>query len=215
MRLVFVGILAWVCTAWAAPTSHEPANIFPLKQELHAYVDSGQYDRDMAAVASEASAWLEQRAKQGGGKLMVVFDLDETLLSNWPQIVGQDFGYIPAAWNAWVDEGKCLAIGPVREVYRQARRLGMDVVLMSGRRERDRAGTERNLREIGCADYTALFFKPDDSKELTGAFKLGHRRRLQAEGYLIVANIGDQESDFEGGVGERMFKLPNPFYITK
>ena len=39
--------------------------------------------------------------------------------------------------------------------------------------------------------------------------------RLEAEGYTIIGNIGDQLSDLEGGHAERTFKLPNPFYLTK
>jgi HAD superfamily, subfamily IIIB (Acid phosphatase) len=41
------------------------------------------------------------------------------------------------------------------------------------------------------------------------------RRKLTAEGYIIIANIGDQDSDLTGGYAERIFKLPNPFYLTK
>jgi len=32
---------------------------------------------------------------------------------------------------------------------------------------------------------------------------------------MIIANIGDQESDLAGGFAEKTFKLPNPFYISK
>lgn len=199
----------------AAPLSHEPRNLDLGKQEIRTYVESGQYDHDLAAVAAEAAIWLDQRTKQGGARLAVVFDLDETLLSNWPHLVADDFAYIPASWTAWVAEGKAPAVAPVRELYRRARRLGLEVVFMSGRRERDRPGTEKNLRAIGCGDYTALLLTPDGAKETTGAFKLAHRRRLQAEGHVIIANIGDQESDFAGDFAERTFKLPDPFYITK
>jgi hypothetical protein len=31
-------------------------------------------------------------------------------------------------------------------------------------------------------------------------------------GYTIIANMGDQFSDLEGGFSERTYKLPNPFY---
>jgi predicted secreted acid phosphatase len=194
--------------------SHEPANIYPLKQEIRAYVESGQYERDIAVVAKQAQAWLQQRAAKGGVKFAVVIDLDETLISNWPEISAQDFGYNAAVWDAWVTAGKAPAIAPVREVYRTARRLGIDVVFLTGRRERDRAGTEKNLRDIDCGEYAALIFKPEDPKETTGAFKLSQRKRLTAEGRVIVANIGDQESDLSGGYAERAFKLPDPFYLT-
>jgi hypothetical protein len=34
----------------------------------------------------------------------------------------------------------------------------------------------------------------------------------QDDGYRIIANIGDQISDLEGGYAKRCFKVPNPFY---
>ena len=216
LRPHLFALLALLTTAGCATRSSEPANIYPLKQEIRAYLDSGQYGRDIAAVAAEARRWIEQRVarRTPGERLAVVFDLDETLLSNWPLISAQDFGYVPAAWDAWVQEGRAPAIEPVREVYRAVRAAGVDVILLTGRRERERAGTEKNLSAIGCRESAALIFKPDASKETTGAFKLAERQRLVAEGRVIIANLGDQESDFIGGGAEKTFKLPDPFYLT-
>jgi acid phosphatase len=211
-------IAAGGATFGAAGAAHaEPQNLTRLKEEIATYIDSGAYDREIAQVATSAQAWLKQRATQRkpGERLIVIFDLDETLISNLPGMRPLDFGYVPAAWDAWVNAGRAPAIAPVLEVYRTARRLGLEVILLSGREERFRAGTEKNLRAIGCDDYAALVLKPNDARETTGAYKLAARRRLAAEGGTIVANIGDQKSDFEGGESERNFKLPDPFYLTK
>ena len=59
-----------------------------------------------------------------------------------------------------------------------------------------------------------LICKPDAAKETTGVFKTAARARIEGEGRVIIANIGDQESDFDGGYSEKIFKLPNPFYLT-
>ena len=215
LRGVFLSAgLVWSSCVLAAPPAREPANLDALKQEIQGYVDSGNYRADIAAVAAEASAWLERRSAQGGKRLTVIFDLDETLISNWPHMKEMGFGYVPGAWTAWVQSAGGPAIEPVREVYRLARRLGIDVIFLTGRREHDRVGTEQNLRAIGCSDYAALWCKPDEAKETTGAFKTAVRARLEAEGRVIVANIGDQRSDLEGGHAEKTFKLPNPFYLT-
>lgn len=200
---------------FAAPPSREPANLDVLKHEITAYVDTGKYREDIAAVAAEAMAWLERRAAQGGLRLTMIFDLDETLISNWSHMKQMGFAYVPAAWRAWVQSGSAPAIEPVRDVYRTARRLGIDVVFLTGRDESDRTGTEKNLRSIGCGDYAALLFQPNLTKESTGEFKAATRGRLEAEGRVIIANIGDQESDLTGGHAEKTFKLPNPFYVTK
>lgn len=213
IRAVLAGGLALVASSAAA--GREPANLSLLKEDLCAYVDSGAYGRDLATVAAQAEAWLNQRAPRGGPHLAVVFDLDETLLSNLPLMRRLDFGYVPALWTEWVAAGQAPVIAPVREVYRTARRLGLEVIFLTGRRERDRAGTEQNLRALGCGDYTLLIFKPDAATEHTGAFKLAARRRLTAAGHVIIANIGDQDSDLAGGFAERTFKLPDPFYLMK
>lgn len=214
MKRIAVLALVGIASSGCGTLTHEPANLDPHKREIRTYVESGQYDRDIAAVAAKARAWLERRAPRGGGKLAMVFDLDETLFSNWPNTRAHDFGYIAKDWTAWVDEGKAPPIEPVRDLYRTARRLGIDVILITGRRERDRPGTEKNLRAIECTDYAALICKPDEAKETSGAFKLAARQRLTAEGWTIVANIGDQESDLAGGFAERTFKLPCPFYFS-
>ena len=195
----------------------EPPNIYHVKQALKAYVDSGEYLRDVAAVGAEARAWLEQRAaqKKPGERLVLVLDIDETMLSNLPEMRRNDFGYIPPSWVAWVRSGQAPAIAPVLEIFRTARRLGVEVVLLTGRTEGDRPGTEANLQAAGYEGYTELHFKSDDSKETTEAFKTGWRRRIAAEGRTIIANVGDQDSDLAGGFAERTFKLPDPFYITK
>lgn len=44
-------------------------------------------------------------------------------------------------------------------------------------------------------------------------YKSGERAEIEADGYRIIANVGDQESDLQGGHADRAFKLPNPFYF--
>jgi acid phosphatase len=38
------------------------------------------------------------------------------------------------------------------------------------------------------------------------------RRQIEQQGYTIIANIGDQPSDLDGGFSEQTYLLPNPFY---
>lgn len=201
----------------STPATREPPNIYPLKQAIRAYVDSGHYLEDIAAIAAQADAWIRQRHEQRreGERLTIVLDLDETLLFNWPHINRNDLGYSRAVWDAWVAKGEAAAIEPVRDVYRSARQRGIDVVFITGRRERDRPGTLNNLERIGCTDFAALICKPDDATGTSAAYKTDARRRLVAEGRVIIANIGDQESDLVGGYAERTFKLPCPFYLTQ
>jgi len=209
----------WViCGVWlSAAVATEPRNLSVLKQEIVAYVESGDYAAAINAVAKEATAFVTARAAQRapGERLAVVLDIDETALTNLPHMRALDFGYVPAAWDSWVAEGKAPAIAPVLEFFNAARRAGVEVVFITGRRERDRPGTEKNLRAAGYGDYAMLLLKPDGTKTSTESFKTETRKKIQAAGRVIIANMGDQASDLAGGYAERTFKVPGPFYQTK
>ena len=43
-------------------------------------------------------------------------------------------------------------------------------------------------------------------------YKSGTRAYIESQGYDIVADMGDQFSDLEGGFADRAFKMPNPNY---
>jgi hypothetical protein len=209
-------LVAALVLGGCAFSEHEPANLALHKQELRHYVDSGDYGREMARIAAQATVWIERRAlrRTPGHQLTVVFDVDDTLLSGWPYIVENDFGWTESTWQAWIDAANAPVIEPVREVYRKARRLGVDVIFLTARSEHDRKATEKNLHAVECGDYAVLICKPNGLKTMAATFKTAERKRLVGEGRVIIAMIGDQESDLAGGFAERMFKLPNPFYLT-
>ena len=215
MRPAPLAAILALAGAGCSTATHEPPNLYPHKQQVRTYVDSGQYLRDIDAAAAKAKTWIEIRAARGGTRLTVVFDLDETLFFNWPLISAMDFGYVTSEWNRWVEEARAPAIESVRDVYRTTRRLGVDVVFITGRPENQRASTERNLRGIGCDDHAQLILKGEGDRSTSVAFKTAVRQRLGLEGRTIIANVGDQISDLEGGFSERTFKLPNVFYVTE
>ena len=45
-------------------------------------------------------------------------------------------------------------------------------------------------------------------------YKSAARAKIEQQGYRIILNVGDQESDLAGGHATRAFKLPNPFYYS-
>jgi len=220
-----MAVVLMVSAGCAGGAGREPVNLTARKAELVRYQESGDYARGLAVVAGEASRWIEARAarRAEGERLAVVFDIDETVLSNWENMRRDDFGYIPERWHAWVDRAEGAAIGPVRETFQVARRAGVAVIFLTGRKERDRAGTERNLRAEGMGDYAELIVRAErgmagaeaESGRSAVVFKTAVRKRLAAEGWTIIANVGDQMSDLAGGYAEKAFKLPNPFYLTE
>jgi predicted secreted acid phosphatase len=198
--------------------AEEPANLYPHKQQVKAYVDSKGYARDVADVALKANKFLVKRIAKGakpGKKLAVVFDIDETTLTNLPLILANDFGYIPKSWDSWLAEGHTAAIIPVQTVYDTAVRARVDVFFITSRPESVRASTEKNLREVGYDTWTKIFYMPVTEQRVRIArYKTEVRRKLTQEGYVIIANVGDQKSDLDGGYAERTYKLPNPFYLS-
>ena len=204
----------------AAPArAQEPANLFPHKVQVVRYVESGEYAKDVAAVALSANKYLAKRLAKGakpGKKLAVVFDIDETTLSNVSHIIANDFGYVPKVWDNWVASAQARAIIPVQTIYDAAVRAKIDVFFITSRPESTRASTEKNLREVGYETWTRIIFKADsETPRSVTNFKIATRRKLEQEGYTVVVNIGDQDSDLAGGYAERTYKLPNPFYLMK
>jgi predicted secreted acid phosphatase len=202
-------------------TAVEPTNLSTAKQQVQHYVATGEYGKEVARVAAEANKYLIRRIPRGipktakiSKKLAVVFDIDETTLSNARHIQANDYGYLPKVWDAWVAEGQATAIYPVQAVYNTAVNAGIDVFFITGRTPDGAAATERNLRQVGYETWARIIYKPVDFAEPARAFKIDARRKLAAEGYLIILNIGDQNSDLVGGYAEKIFKLPNPFYIV-
>jgi predicted secreted acid phosphatase len=221
IHLLLFAILGGCASPYAfAPNA--PPNLGDLKTELIAYHDQGRWAADQARVAADAEAWLTARAA-GGGRLAAVFDIDETSLNNWQALRANDFGFIlpgpcalprgPCGMIAWIDMSRGTAIAPSLALYRRARALGVDVFFITGRKDSLRPATERNLRDAGYTGWTALIMEPNDRHFRSAAdFKAPHRAAIEAKGYRIVLNIGDQPSDLAGGYAERAFLLPNPYY---
>ena len=214
------------CAATGTPSTPAAAavpNLVEAKRAVSAYVESGRYDTDIAAVVEQARAFLESRA-QRGGKLAIVVDIDETALSNLPSLRVNDYGFIvagpcdlqrgPCGLVAWIMMARAEPIKPVLALVRLARERGVAVFFLTGRPERLRTVTEANLRAAGY-EWTGLLLKPDDLTTRSAAhFKAPERKKLQEEGYTVILSVGDQMSDLDGGFAERTYKLPNPFYFV-
>jgi predicted secreted acid phosphatase len=119
----------------------------------------------------------------------------------------------PCGWIAWDLRARTPAIGQMLAVFKQARSLGVAVFFISGRDERQRAATIKNLRAVGFAGYRGLYLEANGARYASAAdFKTPVRERIEKDGYTIIANAGDQPSDLAGGHAEMTFLLPNPFY---
>jgi hypothetical protein len=211
------------------------------------YHDSGQYDKDLAAVGTAAKTYLDQRIAGNNGastrtckisykrtrhrqnhhlvyrrfkrcattnakvqKLAIVLDIDETSLSNYTGLAAS--GFSGTGTVAPAVSGTGTAIQPTLALYRDARAHGVAVFFITGRPSQIQSITEQNLKSQGYDQgWQGLAMKP--SSDGTEAFKSGQRAAIEQQGYDIALNMGDQESDLDGGHADRVFKLPNPFYF--
>jgi predicted secreted acid phosphatase len=183
-----------------------------LVKAVRDYHDSGQYDRDLAAVDASASSYLEGRLKGWRSKRRpaIVLDIDETSLSNYAGLLATGFTTVGNVINPVTATGE--AIAPTLALYQRARAKHVAVFFVTGRPPEIAGITALNLVNEGYdKGWDGLYTKPNSSG--TQQFKSSTRASIEQRGYEIVANIGDQESDLDGGHADRAFKLPNPFYF--
>jgi predicted secreted acid phosphatase len=220
-RALAILLVSAAVSQGAAAQSRLP-NLGELKLRLLEYKRSGAYERDVAAVLSRAQRYIEKRASRVR-QPAIVLDIDETSLLSWVEMLANDFGYIPAGpcddlpagpcgVRAWELSARAEVIAPTLALYQAARAKGVTVFFLSGRPEIERAATEKNLRAAGYVDFAGVLLRPTGNSESAAVFKSGERKKIAAQGYAIIANIGDQPSDLAGGYAEKAFLVPNPFY---
>ena len=206
------------------PEATQPLNLGELKLQFFDYKCFGDYDREVARVLAAAQAYVQQRAKEVK-KPALVLDIDETSLSNWMNIKADDFGFIkggtcdrlpdgPCGFDEWILKFMAPAIKPALNLFNAATAKGVAVFFITGRVDRERQATLWNLDRAGYEGWAKLITRPDnDTRPSIQPFKAEERSKIAAAGYTIIANVGDQQSDLDGGFAECPFKVPNPFYF--
>lgn len=226
------------CPAPAEPqniTPTDPPNLGLLKYKLRVYRCT-RYDAELAAVAADAKAWIDQQADRVTRPALVL-DIDETSLSNWDEIFQNDYGYIPGGACDLAGKGACgvhdwevsaraPAIKPTLDLFNFAKARNVAVFFITGRYDDapegvgsdvdgvKKAATKLNLRVAGYAGWDGLTLRDPRSPGASVAeYKRDARIAIEKLGYQIIANVGDQESDLALEHADRTFKYPNPFYV--
>jgi predicted secreted acid phosphatase len=162
-------------------------------------------------------ALQEQIAKRKAGrKLAVIFDIDETSLSSYCEMQRENYGFVKSLNDEWiVSPQAAVAIPGALRLFNRAKAAGVDVFFITGRPVSQTDGTTRNLEAAGFHGWKHLDLRDPSESGLTRAeYKAGRRKRIVADGYRLILNVGDQWSDLNGEPkAEVSVKLPNPFYF--
>lgn len=197
--------------------AQEPANIAITKKAAVQYHDNGEYNKDLASTDENALAYLKKRVAENKNlkkKLAIVLDIDETSLSNYDDMRAADFGGSIEQIQLAEDKGTDPAISPTLKLFQYATTHQVAVFFITGRFEQEREVTARNLEAAGYKNWAGLILRDGEyTKAPASVYKTAMRKKLESEGYDIVLNVGDQESDLRGGYSDKTFKLPNPYYL--
>ncbi len=198
--------------------ANEPQNLSFCIQAVTRYHDTGAYEHDINTVTNAALDHVAYRVKKNNKtthpkKLAAVFDVDETMLSNYPGMVIMNFGGSIKQMRQQEDEANDPAIAGTLKLYKLLNKDDVTIFVITGRKPYQLNATIKNLKDVGYSGWKKIILKSGEYNSLnTIQFKLKMRQQITDMGYDIIVNIGDQWSDLKGGYADRTFKLPNPFY---
>ena len=208
MTDAILALLAVIAVGGGLASADEPkAPASP--QDIVEYRESGEWRADTARRLRRARGVLQRHLDVH--RPAIVLDVDDTALSTYACMKRAGFDRVAARCGS---ERSLPAIPQTRRLCRFARRHGVAVFFITGRRERLREITVGNLRRAGYARWRRLQMRPDRQPvRRKDGWKARARRAIERRGYRIVVNVGDQRSDFDGGHALRAVKLPNPMYV--
>ncbi|KPI22164.1 acid phosphatase (Class B) [Actinobacteria bacterium OK074] len=192
--VVALGLGGTVTAATAASAAPVAVSAAALTADA-ADVTYATWQADVTAVIDTATPYVRQRtANASGQKLAIVFDIDNTTLETH--------------WHPWY-ELPTPALQPSLALAKYAKSRGVSVFFISARPNIIASLTQWNLTSVGYP-VDGLYTRdlPDLFDEVS-AYKTDTRAALEAQGYTIIANVGNNESDLTGGHAERTFKLPD------
>jgi predicted secreted acid phosphatase len=165
------------------------ALVVPVPAAEAAVPSQEQWAADVNQAMAGSRVYLRQRVAQGGTRLAVNLDIDNTSLAShyaYGQAVSVVLRFADYAETQGVtllfNTGRVRGNGALAAVARDLRRAGYAVGEVCGR-----ASSGEGLA---------------DGKQRC-------RRHFVDEGYTIIANVGNRRTDFTGGDYERAFRLPS------
>lgn len=226
MRLSYLCVCGLLVSAFplSSVIASPPANVGKAIEAAMTYYENGAYQHDFNQVVKRAQKDLEREYAHFPHPA-IVLDIDETTLSNWPEMYANRLGYIvdgpcdhlpsgPCGDKAWMERGEAPSFVSMRSFIKKAQELHVAVFFITGRSEAYRHSIEKNLHREGIFGWTHLFMRPIGNHQPAELYKTPLRAEIEKQGYTILVNVGDQPNDLSGGYTRHRYLLPNPFYTV-
>lgn len=189
----------------------EMKNLDVYKDILKKAVNSGEYVSEISDTLINAYTYIYNSI--GDPKASVIFDIDETMISEYPLMLKYDFGWTEQA----IDEAQITtnfpAIKPVQDFYNYCLDNNINVFILTSKRQKYLSYVSAELDYANYKLPTQLILRQNDDTGTIADFKARMRKDLiEIQGYRIVCNVGDQPSDFYKGYAEHDIIIPNKFY---
>ena len=208
---ILFGIIILSGCASTDPTI-QVMNLDAAKNAVQAYYESGKFDQECAKIIDDAIDQIDEIKLTGNS--VVVFDIDETALSNYEYTKEIGFGYVYKLWDEWQQKGIASAIKDTKRFFDYLLSKKIHVIFITGRYAEVVEATKRNLIEQGYTKFDTLIIRSESERKIaTTEWKATKREELVSRGYNIIACIGDQWSDLVGGNTGYKIKLPNYLYL--
>jgi predicted secreted acid phosphatase len=150
--------------------------------------------QDVSSITDTAQSYIAQRTASAGSneKLAIVLDIDNTSLAT----------YFKGGYPTPATPG-------VLKLAQYAHAHGVSVFFVTARPDFIELATEYNLDEVGYPVDGLYGRSLIDLFGEVSAFKTAQRAKIEAKGYTIIANVGNNTTDLTGGHAEQTYKLPD------
>lgn len=147
-----------------------------------------QWVKDVNKAMRGSGAYLRERTAAGDAGLAINFDIDNSSIASYYD--GDEAGAIP----------RILKFATV------AQDLGVALVFNTGRSNAQR---QRTVDQLASAGYDAAALCMRRQGETIPHGKQRCRDRFAAQGWTLIANVGNNPTDFTGDGYEKAYTLPN------
>lgn len=210
MKIRYIGVIALLVLTTGCGRQ-KTVNLSVAKKRVIEYYEGGRYQKDLKCIAKRTKRCFKYAKPKKNS--LVIFDIDDTLLSSYEKQKAISFGYIPKLFSEWVLQADAPIIPEMKNLYDYFLNRGYKIVLLTGRKYNEYDATVKNLKNHGITQFEELITRqPHELKMKAIEYKPNRRKELTEKGYKIVACIGDQHSDLKGGYSGLKVKVPNYGY---